>query len=303
MVHPAEGRKWQHCETPASRFGWAYEAINYDIADDARLQASNPTMRDCGPLPTTTGSAVVSGDDVAIAAWYIPAASDIGPAGPTLVVAPGWKSNKSEILKYAPPFHQDYNLVLVDLRNGGRSGGDTTTWGHRERDDVHAIVDWLVEAKQPEWIGAVGNSLGAATVLLEAVDDPRIQALILDSMHASVAASFGDGIEYEAHLPGYPTAWAMAAATSLRIGTDVTALDPEQTITRLGDRPVLLIHSRKDALDVPRNSAERVFAAATAAGVPVDLQYCPTGKHGEVIEACPVAWLRWATDFLEQARD
>ncbi|HEX6654591.1 MAG TPA: hypothetical protein VF153_00095, partial [Candidatus Limnocylindria bacterium] len=29
------------CRTPMDRFGWAYEAINYDIADDAVLRGAN----------------------------------------------------------------------------------------------------------------------------------------------------------------------------------------------------------------------------------------------------------------------
>ncbi|HLO35117.1 MAG TPA: hypothetical protein VK194_03510, partial [Candidatus Deferrimicrobium sp.] len=32
------------CRTPDVQFGWAYEAINYDIADDAQLKARNPDL-------------------------------------------------------------------------------------------------------------------------------------------------------------------------------------------------------------------------------------------------------------------
>jgi hypothetical protein len=296
MVNPTG--KWPHCDTPASRFGWDYEAINYDKADDARLAAADPDMQDCATQDTTAGSEVVTSDGIRIAGWYIPAAAGIGPTGPTLVIAPGWKSNKSEILKYAPPFHETFNLVLVDLRNGGRSGATMTTWGYRERLDVRAMVDWLVKTKGPSWIGAMGNSMGGATVLAEAVDDLRIEALILDSMHGSVALTLGDGIEYERHLPGYPTAWAMVAMTSNRIGADLSSIDPVRMIGRMSDRPVLLIHGRLDGLDRPERSADRNFAAAKAAGVPVELHYCEAGTHGKVIDVCPSDWAAWTDAFL-----
>ena len=130
--------EWAGCDNPMTRFGWAYEAVNYDIADDARLAASNPDLHACSSQGSLAGNEVVTSDGVPIAAFYIPAASGVGSTAPTMIVAPGWKSNKSEILKYAPFFHQRFNLVLVDLRNGGRSGGATTTWGVREQLDIRA---------------------------------------------------------------------------------------------------------------------------------------------------------------------
>ncbi len=296
FVHPTG--KGAACDTPASRFGWAYEAINYDQADDARLLAANPDRQHCSGQGSLAGTEVVASDGVRVAGWYIPAANGAGPDGPTLVIAPGWKSNKSEILKYAPVFHDRFNLVLLDLRNGGRSGGDLTTWGYRERLDVRAIVDWLSQSKGPSWIGSVGNSMGAATVLAEAVDDPRIKALILDSMHGSLATTMGDGIEYEQHLPGNPTAWAGVAMASMRVGADLTSVDPVQTVARLGDRQVLLIHGTADHLDRPEHSAALVLAAARSAGVPATLQYCEGGEHGHLVDHCPELWAGWADAFL-----
>jgi hypothetical protein len=293
---------WAGCGTPASAYGWTYEAINYDPADDARLLAVNADLDACTDFGSAAGDAVVASDGVRIAGWYIPAAHGVGPEGPTIVIVPGWKSHKTEVLKYAPPFHETYNLVLVDLRHGGRSDRSYVTWGLRERLDLRAMIDWLERTKHPAWIGAMGNSMGAATVVAEAVDDGRVRALILDSMHASLATSFEDGIEFERHLPGFPTAWVGVAAASLRLGEDLTSVDPVRTIARLGDRPVLLIHGRADGLDRPEHSAELNLAAAREAGVPVELRYCDTGEHGRLIDACGPAWAAWATDFFAAAR-
>ncbi len=176
------------CETPGTRFGWEYEAINYDQADDLRLAAQNPDLESCGSQGATAGGEVLSSDAIPIAGWYIPAANGVGPTGPTVLIVHGGKTNKSGVLKYAPPFHEAYNLVLLDLRNSGRSGAADSTWGLREQLDLRAMIDWLVRAKGPAWIGVMGNSNGAATALAEAGDDPRVRALVLDSMHAEVAA-------------------------------------------------------------------------------------------------------------------
>ena len=261
----------------------------------------NPDMTDCRSQGAVAGSEVVTTDGVPIAGWYIPSASGLGPTGPTVIVAHGWKSNKSEALKYAVPFHDAYNVVLVDLRNGGRSGAADTTWGLHEQLDVRAMIDWLERTKHPSWIAAMGNSMGGATVLAEAVNDPRVRALILDSMHASALVSIGNGAEVENGLPSLPTSWAVVIGVAIRLGADWTAVDPVQTIAQVGDRPVLLIHGTDDALDRPSESADRNFHAALDAGVPVELEYCPGATHGAVIDACPADWARWATSFLEGA--
>lgn len=290
------------CETPGTQFGWDYEAINYDKADDLRLAAENPSMLDCSSQGTTAGNEVVSSDGVPIAGWYVPAASGIGPAGPTVLIVHGGKANKSDVLKYAPPFHQAYNVVLLDLRNNGRSGDADATWGLREQWDLRAMIDWLVRAKSPAWIGIMGNSNGAATAVAEAGDDPRVRALVLDSMHAAVSAQWGSVLETENSLPAWPGSWAMITGVSLRIGADITTVDPVRTITRVGDRPVLLIHGSADLVDRPSESAERNLHAALEAGVRIGLEICPGAGHGKVVDTCPEEWARWAVSFMTAAQ-
>ncbi len=290
------------CETPGTRFGWEYEAINYDKADDLRLAAQNPDLDSCSSQGSTAGDEVVSPDDVPLAGWYIPAGNGAGPTGPTVLIVHGGKTNKSGVLKYAPPFHEAYNLVLLDLRNSGRSGAADSTWGLREQLDLRAMIDWLVRAKGPAWIGVIGNSNGAATALAEAGDDPRVRALVLDSMHAAVSTQLRRVLETEEPYPPWPTAWAMLTGASLRIGADIASVDPVRTITRVGDRPVLLIHGSADIVDRPAESAERNLHAAMEAGVTVGLQVCPGAKHGKVIDTCPEPWARWAVELMTAAQ-
>jgi pimeloyl-ACP methyl ester carboxylesterase len=90
----------------------------------------------------------------------------------------------------------------------------------------------------------------------------------------------------------------MVGVTSLRIGADLTSIDPERNVTLLGDRPVLLIHGMNDILDRPERSADRVFAAAKQAGIAVSLHYCDGATHGAVIDKCQRQWAEWANDFL-----
>ena len=304
FMHPGTGSK--ACATPGSQYGWTYEAINYDPADDATLAAANDDMAACTSQGATAGDAVVASDGVRLAGWYIPAASGVGPEGATLLIVPGYNSNKSDVLMFAPPFHEDYNLVLLDLRNQGRSGQAAVTMGLHEQRDVVAILDWLEATKHPGSIAAMGNSMGAATLLAEARTDNRIEAFILDSLHANYEVTLGNALEVDYGFPSVPGAAAIRFGSDMKTGGDVRSIDPVRTITEVGDRPVLLLHSTTDKIDPPAQSAELNQHAALDAGVPVELQYCQglttgNGSHGHVIERCPDDWARWSNSFLEAA--
>jgi hypothetical protein len=290
--------KSHDCRTPAI-YGWTYEAINYDQADDANPQAGCEDR-----ASASTGVAVVSEDGTPIAGWYIPAASGSGPQGATLVIVPGGKSSKSEMLKYAELLHDRYNLVMMDMRGEGRSGGQTSL-GLRERSDVAAMIDWVASTKHPTWIGGMGVSMGAGSLLGAAARDERVKALVLDSMHATYEQSTGTILEREWGQPAEPGVWGIRAVGLLTLRGDVSDADPSSAITRLGDRPVLLLHSDTDHTDRVAYSAELNLRAGQEAGVPVQLVRCSGPDHGELINedhaACRSEWIRSVDSFLASA--
>jgi len=283
------------CETPASRYGWAYEAVNYDPADDAKLLAANPDATDCETQGARAGSVVVAPDGTHLAAWYIPAAH---PSADTVVLVHGGKSNKSGMLPYAPAFHDAYNLLIIDLRNSGRSTGTQSTGGLREQTDVRAMLDWLERTKSPSWLAVMGNSNGAASALAEALTDQRVRALILDSMHASIERQLGNVIETEKHLPAWPSAWAVIAGVSYRLGEPIESVDPVLSIVRVTDRPILLTHGLADIVDRPADSLDLNVAAAKAAGVDLEVHTCAGAGHGKVVFVCAAEWTTWVRAFL-----
>jgi pimeloyl-ACP methyl ester carboxylesterase len=203
------------------------------------------------------------------------------------------------MLDYAPALHQRYNLVLIDLRNSGRSGGAESTGGVLERYDLRAMLDWLAREKKPVWIAVVGNSNGAATALAEAVDDPRVRALVLDSMHASVERQLGNIVVTEhAPAPAWPLAPAIVAGVSARIGEDLASVDPARMLEQLRNRPVLLTHGTADLVDRPADSLDVNVTVAQAAGINVRVERCAGAGHGQVVVVCRADWERWVLGFL-----
>jgi pimeloyl-ACP methyl ester carboxylesterase len=289
----------RRCDTPA-QLGWAYEAINYDIADDARLVEANPDLEDCASPGMPAGDDVVSSDGIRIAGWYVPSADGDPPDAPTVVLVHGWGANKSDMLRYAAALHPAYNLVLFDLRHSGQSTGTQSTGGVLETRDLRAILDWLDSQKHPGAIGVLGDSGGAATAITLARTDGRILALVLDSMHARTENAMGTLVEKAGH-PRYPAVWAIQVATWIRTGVNVADADPVAAIPYLGDRPILLLHGTADTTDVPADTAEVMLAAARAAGVQAELRYCEGATHGQVVSVCADRYASWVVPFYDAA--
>jgi hypothetical protein len=287
------------CRTPDFLLGWAYEAINYDIADDDALKAANPDMTDCASQGAAAGDGIVSDDGVRIAGWYVPAANGAGPQAPTIVLVHGYAANKSDILPYAAGLHDAFNLVAFDLRNGGRSTGSATTYGVLEQNDLRAVIDWVEREKGPSWIGVLGNSMGAATAITEARTDPRVQALALDSMHVRLAYQFEKRLEHSGH-PAYPGTWAIFIGGLIRTGQDLGGADPADAIPDMGGRPLLITHGTGDVENVPERT-EQFVADAQAAGIPVELYWCEGAGHGLVDDVCPADYASWTSAFFTSA--
>ena len=298
LTHPTANAD---CRTPLERYGWSYEAINYDIADDADLARQNPDREHCSKQGLTAGNDVVTTDGVSIGGWYVPAANDAGPTATTVILVHGWGANKSEVLKYAVPLHARFNVIAFDLRGGGRSGASETTFGLREQNDLEAVIDWVERTKHPAHLVVMGNSMGGGTSALAAASDQRIEALILDSTHAYVANIVERRLEVDSGYPAHPGTSAILAGVWVRTGLDLMDADPARAVAHLGARPLLLVHGAADVHDVPSQSVDVIYAAAQAAGVSVERHLCAGAAHGIVVDTCPHEWGQWVTTFIDRA--
>lgn len=285
------------CRTPAIAFGWTYEAINYDAATDALL-ADLPDPSDCPSQGAPAGDDLVSSDGVNLAGWYIPAASDIGPGGPTVVLAHAHGQNKSGMLTHAALLHSDYNLVLFDFRNHGQSEDAQTTVGVLERSDLRAVIDWLEANKAPAAIGVLGVSMGGAAAINEARADPRVSAVVLDSTHATLANALQARLEQHGYPLALPGAWSILLGGLLRTGQDMSSADPVQAVERYGDRPLLIIAGGRDDA-IGANDAAELLAAAEEGSA--QLQVCEDAPHAQPVQACADDYRDWVLGFFGRA--
>lgn len=119
-------------------------------------------------------------DGLRLAAWYIPAED---PAAPAIIGMHGGRDDKRYFLPLAPALHHaGFATLLIDGRSHGESELDPQglSLGIRDHMDVTAGVDYL-HAQGHKHIGAMGCSQGGACVVLAAANDPRIEALVIES--------------------------------------------------------------------------------------------------------------------------
>jgi pimeloyl-ACP methyl ester carboxylesterase len=133
--------------------------------------------------------------------WFFPGLR----GAPTIVLCHGYGSSRAELLTLVSALqdHQ-YNVFLFDFAaHGGNSGA--TTFGYREADELRSALDALATRNDvdPHNFGVWGYNLGAYAALREAERDPRIRALVLDSVYDTPSQMVKIGVE-RTGLAGFP---------------------------------------------------------------------------------------------------
>ncbi|MFB9280225.1 alpha/beta hydrolase [Cohnella cellulosilytica] len=199
-----------------------------------------------------SGGATVKG-------WFMPQGSLSGPGGPVIIVAHGWSSNRSRVLRYALPLYgQGYSILMYDARSHGDSDYYKTPTGLQFRDDLLAAIDWLLRRPDidPSRIGVVGHSLGAYGAVLALDAGAPIAALVTDSMPVRLSTMIGAELRRR-RLPRFPLAQLIPGFMLWRSRIPRATAHRADPVRILHDNargrrtPVLLVHSRKDGFIPP----------------------------------------------------
>jgi hypothetical protein len=133
--------------------------------------------------------------------WFFPGLR----GAPTIILCHGYQSSRGELLTLVSALqdHQ-YNVFVFDFAAHGANDG-TTTFGYREADEVRAAIDVISKRNDvdPTRFGLWGYNLGAYAALREAEKDPRVHALVLDSVYDYPKQMVKIGVE-KTGVGGFP---------------------------------------------------------------------------------------------------
>ena len=174
-----------------------------------------------------------------------------------MVVVHGYTSSRRDswILLAAGMLHRHgFAVLAIDLRNHGDSGrtGGRHTGGVRESADVLGAWDWLVDVRglPAERIGLFGISLGAASVVIAAGDEPRVAAVWSDSGYGDLDDATRAELRRN-HLPGFLLPGGHARRPAARRTRPPGEEPGRWRWPGLGDRAVFVTHGTLDTrLDV-----------------------------------------------------
>ncbi len=234
-------------------------------------------------------------DGISIAGWFLPsrqagipskASATEGKSAPVIIFLHGYPAEKGDLLSIANDLHSDFNILLIDLRYFGKSGGSFTTLGTKERLDLEVAIDFL-ELRGFERIGVLGFSLGGATAILQAEQDSRISAVV---SYASFADLTILGKDLYTHLPVIREALVplMKFWMELLWGIDAD-YSPKEAAQNM-QTPILIIHTKQDE-QIPFHHAE-LLRDALKNNQRAEFYFPEEGLHGEL-----------PTDFDERVKN
>ncbi|MGI6176688.1 MAG: serine aminopeptidase domain-containing protein [Christensenellales bacterium] len=188
-------------------------------------------------------------DSLSIAAWRTRADS---PRGTVILLSGIENPSVTAFFGYANMLADEgWDSLLIEMRARSESEGDEIGLGMTEWLDVKAGVDYLAgddESKDLP-IVAMGTSMGGGTVIIAAGEIPEIDAVISISAFSSWSNLFA---EYMA-VAGIPKAMGVLEKPFVNMylgfhfGFDALKYSPLNGISKLGARPILMMHSTQDS--------------------------------------------------------
>ena len=187
-----------------------------------------------------------------------------------------------------------HNILLIDQRAAGESGGHVVSFGIRERFDICDWVDYLIGRFGEIPIFLVGISMGGATVLM-AGGDPlpaAVRGIIADCPY-STPADIIMGVIRMMGLPPRPAFLLVRMAARIYGRFSLFEYTAKEAVARPGV-PILLLHGECDRL-VPCDMSRELAAAA---GDRATLHVFPGADHGMSCMSNPERYKKIVFDFI-----
>lgn len=207
--------------------------------------------------------------------WFIPAVN----SNKTIIFAHGYSKNRLQedvpAINVAKALNAEgYNILMFDFRSNGESEGNLTSLGQFEKEDLKSAVDYVKTLGRPgEHVGVIGFSMGAATALVTAGEDKRIEAVVADSPFADLNNYLKENLSVWTHLPSFPFTPVILGILPGLLGLEPETVSPLQAIQHI-KKPVLLIHGTGDKL-IPISNSLSLYKAA------------PLGKQLLIVKGAP----------------
>ena len=188
-----------------------------------------------------------------------------------------------------------YNVLAIDLRGHGRSGGKYYGLGVLDRDDILEWVQYLKRASPGSKVILFGISMGGAAALMAgACVECGVSGVISDSAPSDFVSMFRRILGGKLKLLAGPVIGVVSVYTRILAGywlRSASALDSIRRITI----PVLLIHGAADGF-VPPSTLDTLFTACRSQK---EKYLCPDADHTKALQTNPDLYWEIVDRFLQ----
>ena len=245
------------------------------------------------PLPTgfTAQQVSISGEGHAIAGWWI----DNGANTPVILLLPGIRADRSSMASRATLLHaRGFSVLLIDLQAHGETPGEQITLGWRESRDVEAALGWL-KSRFPGWrIGAIGCSLGGASILL-GHQPAGFDAIVLEAVYPRIGRAVENRIRLRVGALAPLLTPLLLAQIPLRLHVSPHDLEPIRHIADVG-APVLIAAGSRDE-HTTLGESEELYGTAVQ---PKQLWVVDGARHQDLLAYDPAGYEDHVIGFLVQ---
>lgn len=219
-----------------------------------------------------------------------------------ILVFHGVSDNRTGVLGHAELLlRHGHNVIMMDSRAHGESGGDMATYGWKERYDTVAIVNALYSTEKVRHLGALGVSMGAAIALQSAAVEPRIEGVIAEDPFANLREVSYDyaGLHFSPFLgktlflPATIFAMSKMAKAGGFLPDDVS---PKNAVAAR-PFPILLICGTRDRT-IPCRHAEDIYDRARG---PKELWIVEGAEHASALGRAPAEYENRVVAFLRKS--
>ena len=237
-----------------------------------------------------------------IKAWWI---AHPHARGRTAVLMHGYGDAKVGGIAWAPTFHSlGFNVLAIDLRAHGESGGSYCTGAYFERDDVAQVIDQLRAARPNDTATLVlfGVSLGAAVAAAVAARRDDVDAVVMESPYPD----YDRAVDAHSIVLGQPRGLVQrlgVRVAELISGARFDDVRPTDLIPRVR-APLMIVQAGHDPFVPPADAAliERA-AASRPPELVTTYWHIADAPHVQGLGVDPAEYRRRVEAFLDAALD
>jgi uncharacterized protein len=237
-----------------------------------------------------------SRDGIELVGYYFPSPTK---SRNCVLLVHGHNASAEDMGIIAAQYHErQFDVLLIDSRGHGQSGGSYSGLGWLERQDCTLWIDRIVEKLGPGTAVILhGISMGANTLLNAAGEGlpDEVRAIIADSPFTSVRAIMTYRL-HKHHIPAMPILISAALLNLTGEHHQIFRADTRKQVAR-SRVPILFIHSQADRQNPPRMSQQLYDRAAGFS----ELWITGDAPHGMLFATEKDAYTAHVFEFIQRA--